>query len=122
MAQFTEGMIVYGCDVDGKSTGNTAVFTAPQGFVVFGIQVVNTNVSGVITPAVVSIGSNSSSYNNILNAAVLTNFGAVNSVLNLTNTNPSVHLQTDDVVYIKVSVAAIATSFSFQVLLIGYPL
>lgn len=122
MAQFTEGMIVYGCDIDGKTTGSTAIFTAPQGFVVFGIQVVNTDVTSVITPPVISVGTNSSSYNNIMSASVLTNLSGVNSVLNLGNSNPSLHIQTDDVVYCKVSVAALATTFDFQILLIGYPL
>jgi hypothetical protein len=122
MGQFTEGMEVYGCDVVGTSTGSTAIFTAPNGFVVSQIQVVSTDISALITAPTFSIGTNSSSYNNICGLEILTALPIVNNVLNISGSNPAYHIQTGDTVYINVHIAAIATTYDFQVILIGYPL
>lgn len=122
MAQFTTGMMVYGCDVVGTATGPTAIFTAPQGFVVSQIQVVLTNSSGVITGPIISIGSNASSYNNINTLSAFGGLSILNGVVNLASNSPGYHLQTNDTVYIDVKTAAIATTYNFQVLLLGYPL
>jgi hypothetical protein len=121
MGQYTIGVEGYGCDVVGTATGATAIFTAPQPFVVFAIQAVTIGVTGLILGPSISIGTNSSSYNNVLSISLLTSLTALNNAFNLNTSNPGYVIQTNEVVYIKVTTAALATTYDFQINLIGYP-
>lgn len=122
MSQFSLGIEGYGADVVGTSTGPTAVFTAPQPFVIFAIQAVTTSISGLILGPSISLGTNASSYNNILPIEVLTSLSALNNALMLTTTNPAYVMQTNDTLYVNVTTAAIATTYNFQIIVIGYPI
>jgi hypothetical protein len=122
MAQFQEGMVIYGCDVVGTSTGQTAVFTAPQGYVVSQAQVVVTGASGIVLGPSFTIGSNASSYNYINDGTLLTTAAVLNDVLDIGTVSPGYHLQTGDTVYINILTAAVATEYNFQIILLGYPL
>lgn len=122
MAQFVSGFYTYGADVDATSTGNTDIVTLPNGFVFTLVQVLLTNVSGLIIAPTLSIGTNSTSYNNINTAIILTPLATVNNVLNIASSATSIHCSTNDVVKCRVSIAATATTYSIQVLVSGYPL
>lgn len=123
MGQFETSAVIYGVqDVNGKSTGSTEVVTLPNGFVIFDVQIVLTNASGIVLAPSISIGTNSSSFNNIVAISTLTPLSIANDAFTLSAFNPGIHLNEDDVVYVKVTTAAIATIYEFDVVLIGYPL
>lgn len=122
MSQFSVGVEGYGADVVGTSAGHTAIFTAPQPFVIFAIQAVTTNVSGLILGPSISLGTNAPSYNNILGISLLTSLSLVNNIFSLTASNPGYVMQTNDTLYVDVTTAALATTYDFQIIVIGYPI
>lgn len=122
MDPFETGFVIYGTNVDGKTSGAVKIFSPPQDFVVFGIQIVLSDSSGVILAPIVSIGTNASSYNNMETAIVLTPLSSVNNIFNVSMPNPGFVVEQDQDVYIKVNTAAIATTYTFKIIIIGYPI
>lgn len=122
MAQFMSGITVYGADVDCTSTGNTQIITLPNGFAVTQVQVLLTAVSGLIIASTLSVGTNSTSFNNINSAVILTALSTLNNVLTLNSAGTSIHCSTGDVITCRVSIAATASVYSVQVLVTGFPL
>lgn len=122
MAQFESGINVYVADVDGTATGATAIFTAPQGFGISQIQIVSTGISGLLFAPTISVGTNSSSYNNIITLSALTLLTATGDTINTHPLNPCYIPQTNDTIYCNVTTAALATSYNFQLVVIGYPI
>lgn len=64
------------------ATGSTIIYTpdfSDRVYIIRNIIVLCTSASGVITPATVSVGTNASSYNNILAATALTGLLTANS-------------------------------------------
>lgn len=122
MAQFMQGLVAYGADVVGTSTGTTAIFTAPNPMIIYGTQILLKASSALISVCTLSIGSNASSYNNINSLVALTGFSTVENVLNISSNSQTIRLQTGDTVYCKVTIAALATTYDLQVILLGYPM
>lgn len=122
MASFAESTIIYGCDIDGKSTGNTTLVTLDHGYVIYQIHVILTTVSGLVTGPTFSIGTNSTSFNNLASLVALTALTVVNNVLNIAGASQSVHMSAGDAITVKVNTAAIGTTYNFQVIVVGYPL
>jgi hypothetical protein len=122
VGQFQSGIIICGADVVGTSTGTTAIITLANGFIVSQIQMVSTTISGGITGPTFSIGTNASSYNNIATSALSTLFTTNNAVLVVSLANPTVHVNSGDTININVTIAAVATTYNFQIILHGYPL
>lgn len=108
-------------NIDGKATGDTALGTtpnpAPEQFVPWWAFAYDTNVSNVITPPTVAVGSNPANYDNIVPAAALSLASGKIWPLALA-TNPSFVGQ-NITINVHVSVAANATNYRFAVVLVG---
>lgn len=112
--------------INGLATGNTKIFTIePSNLKFYPVMVIfrAINISGTVTPPTVSIGTNSTNYNNITTSSLLSTLlntiGATNGAPGMVTTSPALSGNTD--VYAKVSIAAIgATVYQFQVDIIGY--
>lgn len=122
MSQFTSSSVIYGADIVGTSGGATAIITLPNGYAINGIQLVGTNISGVITGPTFSIGTNSPNYNNVVSLSLITSLSAANNLLNINLANPSQTLNYNDTIYLNVAIAALATHYNFQIILLGYPI
>jgi hypothetical protein len=122
MGQFTEGMEVFGCDVDGTTLGTTQLFVAANGFVVSQVQVVLVEVDSLTSAPTFTVGTNSPDYDNICGSTSLAALTEVNNVLNVSQSNPGYHIETGDEIYVNVTGSAVTMTYDFQVILIGYPL
>jgi len=122
MGQFQTGFVIYGADVDGKVAADTPVFTAPQGFCPSQIQILLKNATGVVLGSTISIGTNAPLYNNISTLTLLTPLNLLTNILNLNTINPGVQIQTNETVYAKVVTPAIAGTYNFQTIIMGYPI
>ncbi len=110
--------------VNGKTTGATKVYTTENTTLNFyPILVVYraVNVSGITTPATISVGTNSTSYNNISQASllstILATLGATSGQTINTVSSP-ISGNTD--IYANVTIGAIATNYTVYVEVIGF--
>src|SRR5689334_9040166 len=96
-----------------KNTGSTLIFTQLSTNGIYfpvRIRVYGTNLSGVTTPPTLSIGTNASSYNNILSSTALT--GLVNGTyIDYSPTFPLSPLNGNDKIFVNVTIGAVATTF-----------
>lgn len=122
MSQFQTATTIYGADVVGTTTGTTAVVTLPNDFAVSQIQLISKNIAGLLVGPTFSVGTNASSYNNVASLVVVTALSAANNVLNITGSNPTSVLTGGSTIYINITTAALATTYNFQIILIGYPI
>ncbi len=111
--------------INGKNTGATAIYTLENASVnFFPIMIVPrvVNISGVTTAPTVSIGTNSTSYNNIATGSLLSSVLATLSVGSgapyMAPYSPS--LSGGTVIYANVTIAAVATTYSVVYDIIGY--
>ena len=117
-----EKIVLKGVNV--KNTGSTLIGTTENGssrfYPLFAIiEIATASIITVVGAA--SIGTNSSSYNNILAITTLTGLTAVNNILNLNLAgvvSTSVAPNTD--IYLKVTTGFIATTATADVHLLGY--
>lgn len=111
--------------VNGKTTGATLVYTLPASTLNFyptQIIVRAVSISGVTTPPTVSVGTNSTSYNNIATGSLL------NTVLNTVgatggspqNASTSFPIAGSTAIYANVTIGAIATNYTFYIEVIGF--
>lgn len=109
-------------NVNGKSSGSTLMQASSQlgKFYPINVAFEIVDVSGLITAATVSIGTNSTTYNNIMAATLLTNLTAILDIRNITLNTGLVVLPASTDVYLKVTGAATATTFDFNVYLLGW--
>jgi hypothetical protein len=111
--------------VDGKSIGNTLVYTLePSGTLNFyPTQVVlrPVSISGAALKPTISVGTNSTAYDNIASGSLL---NTITGLLSITtqpltvSTSPALSGGTG--VYAKISTGALATSYTFNVDILGY--
>lgn len=111
-------------EIDGKSTGTYDLETTvveggfTRTFCPFGAFVIITDVSGLVTPSVISIGTNASSYNNIVSASAV---GAILDAVKLYSLSTDLEQIGEGVdIKVKVTVAAIGTTCKFKVTVFGY--
>lgn len=111
--------------IDGKATGATLVLTtedAGQRFYPTSLRVTATAADTVAVPAAISIGTNSTDYNNVLAITTLTNLITTNLAVNiplslLAAITGSVAPATG--IYVKVTTGATATTLTLRVDLRG---
>lgn len=105
--------------ISGTSTGNTTLCNSESDEIhPFAINIETTSASGVVTPAIISIGTNSPNYNNIVSmTTVPTSAGTAKTVL-LDSAYTVIPNSTD--VVVKVGTAAIGTSQNFKVAILGH--
>lgn len=112
-------------NIDGKTTGATTVYTTSNPgstrFYPIMIVVSLTGASGVTVPCTLSVGTNSSTYNNLLTATALTGV-TTGSATQEFILNSAVLSSIGDAVDIKVNVTvgATATTYLIKVMVIGY--
>lgn len=108
--------------IAGTSTGATLIQTTDAGlrFVPMFIQVEATNVSGLVTPASFSIGTNGANYNNLLAITAMTGVTSANIMLqnNITALSSSIPASTG--ININVTTAAVGTTYTLRVSIIGF--
>lgn len=118
------GFVVRATGIDGKTTGNTTLtnvygFVASKHYVVERVHIWATSVSGVIVSlSTITIGNNSSSFNDIVVAALLTGITTADNLASNTFSvlNSSVH--TGDIVF-KVTIGASLTTLTLTVVVTG---
>jgi hypothetical protein len=113
-------------NIDGKTSGAVTVGTtngggASQNFYPAHITIIGHTITALVTPVTLSVGTNSSTYNNLLAATLLsTSLNATNlmQVLNLAAGSPVIAHNTD----IKVNVTSIAvgTAYTFDIKIFGW--
>lgn len=110
-------------NITGTAVGNTTIFTTANpeitSFFTLGLIVGETNISGVVTPPTISLGVTAANYIDIIAATALTGSigGAKYQILQPIAVPQSILSNLDIVV--RVSVAAVATTYQFGVMLYG---
>jgi len=117
----TNGLVRYESEVDGTSVGNTLLFTVPSGktFVPLTASYVLSTVSGLAIVSTISMGSNSSTYNNISSATLLTGLSTQGEALNINLSSPQTVSGSTDI-FVRVSIASTATTYNLKASIIGY--
>lgn len=109
--------------ITGTSSGSTVIGTTENGterfYPIFALMEL-TNMSGLISVATISLGTNSSTYDNIIPATVLTNLNAVNKFLKLDITSATASVAANTAIRINISGVAVATTYTLKVTIIGY--
>lgn len=111
--------------IDGTATGVSSVDTVLTGYPPFhtiAASVVIDNAENILTPAVISIGTNHPNYNNIVNAKAVGSAVGL-KILELAPNAPAIPPETE--IKVKVNAAAIpipalTATLDFKVALIGY--
>ena len=109
-------------NIDAKVTGSTLIFTTDGGSKRFhpsSVRVLVSAANTVTLVPIVSVGTNATSYNDLLGATTLTGMTGVNNMQNylLTLLINSVAVSTG--IYINVSTAATATTCNIDVAIFG---
>lgn len=109
-------------NVNGKNSGSTIMQkSSPLGkFYPMNVSFELVSVSGLVTASTVSLGSNSATYNNIMAATLLTNLTTALDIRNITLNTGLVTLAANTDVYLNVTGVATATTFNFNVYLLGW--
>lgn len=108
--------------VNAKTTGSTKIITIPSGLGSFyptSVRIVATAANTVIVPAIVQVGTNSSTYNNILAATTLTALTAVNLYQNYPLIVALTKVDAGTDIYVNVTTGATATTLTLTVSIIG---
>lgn len=106
-----------------KNTGSTKIMTTENGnrnLYLFAAHFESSAASSIVTPATACIGTNSTSYNNILFATALTGLTGtgIHLPVSFNATSSVVPPNTD--VFVNVTIASVGTSQTGNVILIGY--
>jgi len=112
----------YSTIVNGTSAGNTSIFTAPSGKR-FVPQLVNFTVlqaTGLSIVATCSIGTNPSSYNNIMGATLLSGLTGQNNKLGVSLTGVISTVSAAEEVFCRVSIPSTATNYNILASVTGF--
>ena len=111
--------------VNASTTGNTKIYTTPTSALTFYPTMVlfkAVSISGVTLRPTVSVGTNSTAYDNIASASLLNSLlgtlGATGSAPQLATTTYPVAGGTD--IYVRVSIGGVFTSYTFTVYILGF--
>lgn len=115
------GMSFYLYPVDAKVAASTQINTTAIGVNFFPeiVRVIVLSASTVTIPPVISIGTNSASYNNILPATTLTGLAAADSFQNFSVSTVIPKVPSGTGIFLKVSTPATATTLSIGVYIRG---
>lgn len=110
--------------IDGKAVAATKIGTTVNDgrkfipmFAIFHV----TAATAIVTPCTLSIGTNSSTYNNILAATALTGMTAIDLVMQLgMNAAASSVVAANTDIFANITVGATGTSISIDVTLLGF--
>lgn len=105
-------------NVNLKNTGATLLFTQPNtqsSYFPFRIRVFSGNVSGITGAPTISIGTNASSYNNILAATALTGLTTAGTYIDYAPTYPLAPIAFNTSVFVNVTIGATGTTFGARI-------
>lgn len=110
-------------NIDGKSIGDTDLFTSVDGggWWIIAASFLTPDAVAVVTPPTVSIGTNSPNFNDVMPATVLTGLTSSNQTITvpITTAAQRIPASAGTTFTLRVSVAANATSYTFSVTVIG---
>lgn len=107
--------------IDLKATASTELFEIPSGykFIIDSVIVECTECTALSTEAVVSIGSNSTSYNNLISSETLTGLNAIDKFYKKAVTGAKPIILAGDSVFLKIDTAMTGTSQTAIIYLLG---
>lgn len=105
-------------NIDGTVLASTQLLVPASRFTPIACVVELTSVSALVAAATISIGSNGTAYNNVLGLTALASLAGVNACVNL-NLGATVSVAGSTGIFLRVTTAALATTFRFKVTLIG---
>ena len=114
-------MNAYG--INAKNTGATLLGTTENGtqnFVPVFCILHCTGVSGLVTAASYSVGTNASSYNNFIAATATASIAGQNLIQNNPATAGAIVVPPNTPIYVNVPVAMVGTSMTFDIHLFGF--
>lgn len=106
--------------IDGKTTAPTLIFTPISRFTPLSVTLELTSVSGFVTTASFSIGTNASSYNNILAISALTGVSNANNLLNFPMTTLISSVPIGTGIYVNVTTGAVETTYILKASITGF--
>jgi len=106
--------------IDGKTTGSTLLFTPISQFTPVSVTTELNSVSGFVTVASYSIGTNGASYNNILGISALTGVLAANNLLNFPVVTLVSSVASGTGIYVNITSGAVATTYVLKVSITGF--
>lgn len=106
-------------EINGASTGDIIIVNLPSELIVRNVTLDLTDVSGLVTPAVVSIGQNVGTYNNLITATAMTGLSVVNTIFPIIIDSIVPVMQASTNIVLRVVTAAIATTYKFKCTIIG---
>lgn len=93
---------------------------AQSRFVPMYAQVITDTVSGLVSVATISLGTNATDYNNVVAASAMTGLTSANLFMPITIASGASSIAHGTDLYVKVTVAAVGTTYKFRVILWGY--
>lgn len=107
--------------VDGKTQASTLIFTVPAGktFYPTGIIISPSTVTTLVTPSVISVGSNGTDYNNIVATNALTGLVSAAGMMRMNPDVNAVTVAAGNGVYVKVGTGASAAAYTLTIILLG---
>ena len=117
-----ENLVRFNASVDGTNVGDTLIFTSPASkrFIPISSHLMLLDVVGLSLVATVSMGTNASTYNNIMGATLLTGLNAENQIITNTLNGPYASVAPSTQVFCRVSIASTATTYQLMASLVGY--
>lgn len=109
--------------INAKNTGSTGIYTTETGlgrFYPVAVLFEATNTASVSIVATISVGTNASSYNNILAASGLAGLTSNNAIITFPLTAAAVSVPASTAIVMNVTVGATATTMTVSCYLIGY--
>lgn len=107
--------------VNGLTQAATPIFTVPAGKTFYPLRVLvePTTVTGLITPSVVSVGTNATNYNNIMASNALTGLTGTNTISQIAADLGAIAVAAGTQVFARVITAATADAYTLRIILIG---
>lgn len=108
--------------IDGKSTGQTTIFTTEStwgDFYITDVVFIATSLSALITPSTVSVGANGSA-NDVITAAILTGLSSATLFHPLSILANPVFVPASTAVKVNVTLGAIATTYTLKAVVTGF--
>lgn len=106
--------------LDGTTTGSTLIFTPISRFTPISVTLELTSVTGFVTVASCSIGTNGASYNNLLGISALTGILSANNLLTFPITSLISSVASGTGIYVNITTGAISTTYILKVSITGF--
>lgn len=110
----------YVSGINGKNTGATLIFTPTSRFSPISVALEVVSTTGFILGSTCSVGTNASSYNDIMVATAMIGMSSNNNLLNMPISTVISSIAAGTGVYLNVSVGANATTYVIKATINGY--